>query len=230
MLQKVVGLVHKPKISGKLYLETVTLDTLGVSAKKALEKLDASLFFKESRAYLAGGSGLTLHLGHRYSYDLDFFTRKKFQEDAIIQLIDQCGHFKLESRYWRTILGIFEDVKFSLFFYKYPLIKPTIKILKSINLVSLEDIAAMKIAAISDRGTKRDFIDLYFLLAHFSLEKILKLYDQKYQNLAANRVHILKSLVYFADAERESMPEMIKDINWQDLKTLIMEKVKGLAP
>lgn len=208
----------------------MTLNTLGELTRRALEKLDSSLFFKESGAYLAGGSGLTLHLGHRHSYDLDFFTRKKFEEDSIIQLIDQCGQFKLERRHLRTILGIFEGVKFSLFYYKYPLLKPTIRILTNINLASLEDIAAMKIAAISDRGTKRDFIDLYFLLAHFSLGKILKLYDQKYQNLAANRIHILKSLVYFADAENDEMPGMIKNVDWQDLKMLIVEKVKVLIP
>lgn len=206
------------------------LATLGDLTRKALEKLDNSPFFKETGAYLAGGSGLAIHLGHRYSYDLDFFTRKKFQEDSIIQLIDQSGRFELERRHWRTILGTFEKVRFSLFYYKYPLLAPPKKILNNINLASLEDIAAMKIAAISDRGTKRDFIDLHFLLSHFSLKKILKFYDQKYKNLAANRIHILKSLVYFADAEKDTKPEMIQAADWEEIKNLIKEKVKNLRP
>lgn len=206
------------------------LTTLSDLTRKALEKLDNSPFFKETGAYLAGGSGLAIHLGHRYSYDLDFFTRKKFQEDSIIQLVDQTGQFKLERRHWRTILGTFESVKFSLFFYKYPLLLPPKKILKNINLASLEDIAAMKIAAISDRGTKRDFIDLYFLLSHFSLKKILNFYDRKYQNLAANRIHILKSLVYFVDAEKDTKPEMIQAADWEEAKSLIKEQVIGLKP
>lgn len=208
----------------------MVLTTLGQSTRKALERLDNSSFFHETAAYLAGGSGLALHLEHRYSFDLDFFSKNKFQEDSIIQLLDEYGKFKLERRHWKTILGIFEDVKFSLFFYKHQLLMPFKKIGKNINLASLEDIAAMKIAAIADRGTKRDFIDLYFLLSRFQLKDILQYYDQKYQNLKANRIHILKSLIYFADAEEDVMPEMIKTVNWQDVKKSLTKSVKNLAP
>lgn len=207
----------------------MNLDILGDLTKKALVKLDDSPFFKESQAYLAGGTGLAIHLGHRYSFDLDFFARKKFEEDLIIDLLDQSGRFKLERRHWKTILGKFEDVKFSLFFLKYRLIAPSAIILRNINLASLEDIAAMKIAAISDRGTKRDFIDLFFLVKHFPLEKILKFYDQKYKNLAAQRTHILRSLVYFTDAEQDPMPEMIKTVDWEKVKEFFTKEVKEIA-
>jgi len=211
-------------------LKSTSLYTLGKTTRKALEKLDSSPFFNETAAYLAGGSGLAIHLGHRYSYDLDFFTRKDFHEDYILDLLDESGKFKLERRGWKTILGTFEDIKLSLFFYKYPLLLPPKKIFSNTNLASLKDIAAMKVAAISDRGTKRDFIDLYFLLSHFPLEKILKYYDQKYQNLGVNRIHILKSLVYFADAEKDTKPKMIQAANWEEVKNLIKEKVKSLRP
>ena len=200
-------------------------DSLKSQTKETLEKLDASSFFKETAAYLAGGTGLALHLGHRYSYDLDFFTQKDFGPETAIQFVSRLGQFKLEQTGWKSIIGIFEKTKFSFLYYQYPLIKPLDKILTSTSLASLEDIAAMKIAAISDRGKKRDFIDLFFLTKHFPLEKILKFYDQKYKNLATNRTHILRSLIYFADAEPDPIPEMIKTVDWQEVQEFFKKEI-----
>ena len=173
-------------------------NTLSKPTKRALEKLDSSVFFTETGAYLAGGTALALHLGHRYSEDLDFFTPKPFLPKTQIQFLSQIGEFKLNQTGWGTILGEFESTKFSLFHYQYKLIKKPQLILKSTNLASLADIAAMKIAAVADRGTKRDFIDLFFLTKIYSLERILAYYDQKYEKLQADKTHILRSLFYSA--------------------------------
>lgn len=167
--------------------------------------------------YLAGGTALALQLGHRISYDLDFFTSKRFGAENILKKISQIESYQHERISWGTILGKLGDVKFSLFFYDYPLLKETIKF-KGINLASIEDIAAMKVAAISERGTKRDFVDLYFILQKAELSEILNLYEEKYKNLSSNLMHIRKSLVYFADAEEEEMPKMIKKISWNKIK------------
>lgn len=167
--------------------------------------------------YLAGGTALALQLGHRISYDLDFFTSKRFMAENILKKISQIESYQHERISWGTILGKLGDVKFSLFFYDYPLLKETIKF-KGINLASIEDIAAMKVAAISERGTKRDFVDLYFILQKAELSEILNLYEEKYKNLSSNLMHIRKSLVYFADAEEEEMPKMIKKISWNKIK------------
>lgn len=205
------------------------LEALDPKTKNALEKLDLSPFGKETAAYLAGGTATAIHFGHRHSYDLDFFTQKTFEEKTILQLLDSIGDFKLEETGWKTIIGALAGIKFSLFYYKYLLINPAKKLLNNLHLASLEDLAAMKIAAIADRGTKRDFIDLYFLSRFYPLVKFLEFYDQKYQNLATNKPHILRSLVYFADAEADPMPEMIKPVGWEEVKKFFEEEVKKLA-
>ena len=97
------------------------------------------------------------------------------------------------------------------------------------QIADLADIAAMKIDAISDRGRKRDFIDLYFIAKKYSLEKILTFYDQKYKLLKTNRIHIIKSLAYFSDAQNDPMPQMIEKINWQEVKTFFEKEVKKIA-
>ena len=205
------------------------LNSLSNPTKKALEKLDSSVFFSQTHAYLAGGTALALHLGHRYSEDLDFFTRKKFIAQDILQLIAEIGRFQTNRVGWQTILGKFEDVKLSLFYYKYPLLAKEKIVYKNAKLASLEDIAAMKIAAIADRGTKRDFIDLFFLTKSLSLKEMLKFYNRKYKNLASRQTYILKSLFYFVDAEKDPMPEMIEKINWQEVKTFFEKEVKKIA-
>lgn len=208
---------------------TVNLNAISKSTKRALEKLNSSPFFAETSAYLAGGTALALHLGHRYSEDLDFFTPKAFLTKSQIQLLSQIGDFKLNQTGWGTILGEFESTKFSLFYYQYKLIGKPELILKNTNLASLADIAAMKIAAIADRGTKRDFIDLFFLTKIFSLEKILAYYDQKYEKLQANKTHILRSLFYFTEAENEAPPRMIQSVDWQELKKFFEKEVKKIS-
>ena len=155
------------------------------TTRKSLERISQLAIFKQ--AYLAGGTALALQLGHRYSHDLDFFTPEKFDERiAIQQLAEALPDFTLERQDWRTVLGRIGDIRFSLFFYQYPLLFPKKK-LYGINLANPKDIAAMKIAAIADRGAKRDFIDLYILIKgrHVpSLKDVLEMYDRKFGKLA----------------------------------------------
>jgi predicted nucleotidyltransferase component of viral defense system len=181
------------------------------------------------KAYLAGGTALALQLGHRISYDLDFFTKEEFNEQMLLPESKKISDFQLEKIAWRTILGKFEDVKFSIFYYKYPILYP-IKKFGMINITDVLDIAAMKIAAVASRGTKRDFIDLYFICKETaSLKEAINLYDRKYQNLAATKVHIIKSLVYFDDANPEEMPEMLKKVTWEEVKKYFENEVKKLV-
>lgn len=103
------------------------------------------------------------------------------------------------------------------------------QILKGAYLASLEDIAAMKIAAICDRGSKRDFIDLYFLVKKFSLKQIFKFYDQKYAKFLDNRIHILKSISYFADADTQKDPKMLISVSWEEVKQFFQNQAILLA-
>jgi hypothetical protein len=99
-----------------------------------------------------------------------------------------------------------------------------------IHVVDVRDIAAMKLAAIASRGTKRDFVDIYFIgKGGLSLKEFFQFYDQKYKNLATTRMHLLKSLLYFDDAEPEEMPKMLKKITWQEIKEYFVHQVKKMV-
>ena len=181
------------------------------------------------KAYLAGGTALALQLGHRISYDLDFFTKEEFDENALLPKIKEISFFQLEKIAWRTILGKFGSIRFSIFYYKYPLLYPPKKY-GMISIVDVRDIAAMKIAAIASRGSKRDFVDLYFICKEAApLERIIQFYDRKYKNLATTTMHIMKSLIYFNDAEADEMPQMLKDVRWEKIKRYFEKEVKKIA-
>ncbi len=180
------------------------------------------------KSYLAGGTALALHLGHRYSFDLDFFTREVFDEKTLAGELKMLPEFKEDGTAWRTVWGKVSKTKFSLFYYQYPLIKKTINF-EGIQVIQKEDIAAMKIHALEDRGTKRDFFDLYFLAKEFSLEKMLKFYDQKYGNLKEHIYIIIRSLNYFADAERDKDPKMLVPVSWEEVKKFFQNQTLSLA-
>lgn len=203
---------------------------LSKEAKESLALLGESKILEE--AYLAGGTALCLQFGHRFSYDFDFFTRKEFDAKILVQRIKKLlPDFKLERTAWGTILGYLGKTRFSLFFYDYPFLFKPYKFLK-INISNVKDIAPMKITAISDRGTRRDFIDLFFIVKTkktLTLEETLKLYEKKFKVLKENKVHILKSLSYFEDAEKDEMPKMIERVKWSEVKKFFKEETKRIS-
>jgi len=203
---------------------------LSKEAKEPLVILGRSGLLEE--AYLAGGTALCLQFGHRFSYDFDFFTPKEFDAKILVQRVKKLlPDFQLERTAWRTILGYIGKTRFSLFFYDYPLLFKPHNFLK-INIADVKDIAPMKVAAISDRGTKRDFIDLFFIVKikkFLTLEEILKLYDKKFKVLKQNKFHILKSLSYFEDADKDEMPRMIENVDWQEVKNFFKEETKRIS-
>ena len=202
-------------------------ETLIKGAKENLALLGHSEFLKD--AYLAGGTAVALQLGHRISVDFDFFTSKEFLPNSIAAELSNVGSFVVEQADRGTILGEFEGIKFSLFMYQYPLIFFPLEYL-SVKVADIRDIAAMKIDAIATRGAKRDFIDLFFVCkSGYRLSELLNFYNEKYGMLASNLLHIQKSLVFFNDAETDEMPRMLKDIEWEELKTFFEDEVKKLA-
>lgn len=203
---------------------------LSKNAKESLVIIGKSRILEN--AYLAGGTALALQIGHRYSKDFDFFTREEFSENVFAQRIKKLiPSFKLEKKEQGTIIGNIKDFRFSLFFYDYPLISKLYKF-SDVKIADVKDIAPMKIAAISSRGTKRDFVDLYFIIEKekiFTLEEVLRLYDEKFKALKENKIHILKSLVYFEDADNEKTPKMIKDVVWKNVKKFFREELKIIS-
>lgn len=179
-------------------------------------------------AYLAGGTALALQIGHRVSVDLDFFTLNEFDEKKLSSEFSNLKYFKEDGTSWRTVWGKIGETKFSLFYYKYKLLDKTSEF-EAIQLASLKDIAAMKIHAIESRGTKRDFVDLYFLSKTFSLDDMLNFYNQKYLDLDEKMYHIIRSLDYFNDAEIDPMPNMLIETSWTQVKKYFQDESKRLA-
>jgi predicted nucleotidyltransferase component of viral defense system len=181
------------------------------------------------KAYLVGGTALSLQIGHRISVDLDFFTSQEFSERELSVRLTTLPEFKSDGVTQGTIWGKIGQTKFSMFYYKYPLLEQTV-LFGGIQLASLADIAAMKIHAIEDRGTRRDFVDVYFLSKKYTLEEMLNFYQKKYAVLEDHLYSILRSLDYFEDAEREQqMPQMLVDVNWEKVKEYFEKETRRLT-
>lgn len=189
------------------------LETLG--KEKAVEQF-----------YLAGGTALALQLGHRLSYDLDFFTEQDFSEKALIDVLGRLGELTVDHQAEDTMLGTLNGARISFFWYRHPLLFPPISFL-NVRLADVRDIGAMKLDAIQSRGKKRDFIDLWAIMQHGStLESLLNFFEKKYAGVSYNMQHIMKSLIYFADAEQDEMPRMFVEIAWKDVKRYIESEVR----
>jgi predicted nucleotidyltransferase component of viral defense system len=176
--------------------------------------------------YLAGGTALALQFGHRKSIDLDWFSPKPFSTKKIKESLKKIGELEVDSEQKDTLNCRLNGVKLSFFEYPYKVLFPFIEY-SGINVANFKDIACMKLDAISSRGSKKDFIDLYFLLKEISLDEILNLFDQKYKEIKYNKMHLLKSLTYFEEAEEEPMPKMIKEVKWGNVKREIARRIKN---
>lgn len=186
-------------------------------------------FLKDHQFYLAGGTALALHLGHRTSWDFDFYTEKEFESKKLLEEIKKnFKNFKDIKFAKNTVILDINGIHASFFHYPYKLLKPFVSF-KTLSLVSVEDIAAMKLIAIVQRGTKRDFIDIYFLLLRHSLKDLIGWALKKYRGYS--QILILKALLYFEDAEKERYKRGIdifdKRVDWQVVKKGIFEKVKA---
>ncbi len=167
---------------------------------------------------LAGGTALALQIGHRTSTDLDFFGKSSINLDWLKTEIRAKYDFKIEVNSQNILIGFINGIKVDFVKYKYDLLEPII-IEDDIRLLSIVDIACMKLAAITGRGKKRDFYDLYFILKQCSLDELLEFYRIKYYDSSLQLV--LKSLTYFADAETDEDPNLFENLSWSDVKSYI---------
>lgn len=173
------------------------------------------------RFYLAGGTGLALQFGHRLSQDLDFFAEDHFSEDALLQRLQLLNGFALAAKAPYTIHSAIKGTKVSFLGYAYPVLFPANRF-QQVDVADPRDIACMKLSAIASRGTKRDFIDFYLCVQHYSFKEILHLFEHKYAQTNYSRIHILKSLTFFDDAERDPMPHMLLTLDWDLVKQFFL--------
>lgn len=198
-----------------LYLETVESSTL-----ELLKKLQRLPVLEQTR--LVGGTALALQLGHRKSIDLDFFGTVDCEAEYLRESIAGIASLTILRESPHIHIYIVDGIKVDIVNYKYPWLDDVV-LEQGLRLASVSDIAAMKITAIIGRGTKKDFIDIAFLLHHFSLEEILHFYAAKYNDSSVFMA--MKSLAYFDDAEADPMPDMFVNQSWQQVKAYILSKI-----
>jgi predicted nucleotidyltransferase component of viral defense system len=205
---------------------------------KAIPQHVASLISKlkklplPTNTYMAGGTAVTLYLGHRVSVDIDLFTMEHFYTRPIIDAIKETGSISVESvSDSDSFIVEVERVRLSLFFYPYPLLEPLyFDQINKISLASIIDIAAMKTVAIVQRGTAKDFVDLRAIIeaTGISLEKLIAITLSKYGTEGNYSYHIKRGLVFFDDAEKGLKDiVMLKDLSFQSpISQLEWEEVK----
>jgi len=208
------------------YILVLTMFTsiLPRNTEKVLKDLSNLDFIKEF--YLAGGTALAMQVGHRESYDLDFFNRNEFQSEQIQSELEKIGKIESAEISPGTLNCFLEGVKLQFLHYPYPILEPLIE-WKGINISSKLDLACTKLITISARGSKKDFIDVYFLLKEYGLPFLFRKLKEKYPKTNYNEAHILKSLVYFHDADTQPTPRMHQKIDWQETKKEIINTVKN---
>ena len=168
--------------------------------------------------YLAGGTGLALQLGHRRSEDFDFFSVDAFDVQEISQQIQPDKIFLIRQGTLHCLKG---GIKLSFLFYEIDLQHGT-HLWNSIRVAAWEDIVVEKIKTISQRGAKKDFYDLYaaiFLKSNIS--EICFFFLKRFMGTGINLYHVLKSIVFFEDAEKDPAPELLlkgKEWEWDYVK------------
>ncbi len=178
---------------------------------------------------LAGGTGLALQLGHRVSEDFDFFRTGAFSPGLLYEVLRRAGTVETLQEDDRTLTAIVSTVKLSFFSLRDRFLFPGSRYL-FFELAEQRDIALMKLAAISGRGSRKDFIDLFTILRGGpSLRQCFQWLPEKYGEGRYNAYHILKSLTYFEDAEREPMPRMLEPFRWDECKAFFVREAHALV-
>lgn len=180
--------------------------------------------------FLAGGTGLALQLGHRVSEDLDLFSTEPFDTDDLLHQMSAAGKVIVLDRGRDTLHTMVGSVRVSYLASQAPFLFPGIPY-RGLTLADPRDIAVMKLVAVGGRGSRKDFVDLYFYLqSGGDFAQALRWLEKRFVEIDYNSYHILKSLTWFTDAEAEPMPRMIKDVPWSRIKNAITTEARRLSP
>lgn len=173
---------------------------------------------------LAGGTALALQIGHRKSVDLDLFGSVDFETLDWQEVFADFDSVIPIKRSKNINVFAINSIKVDFVNYNYPWLN-NILLEKNIRMASLSDIAAMKLAAITGRGSKKDFVDIYFLLERFTLDQLLEFYQEKYRD--GSSFLVLKSLSWFEDADKDTDLNMIADVSWEFIKQEISKQLQN---
>jgi hypothetical protein len=179
--------------------------------------------------YLAGGTGLALHLGHRRSEDFDFFRAQPLVPQDLLTVLREAGDLVVLQEATGTLTVRIHGVATSFFRYDYPLLRPLRESPWALPIADPDDIAAMKLAAVAGRGARKDFVDLYVYAREVTpLREALAWFRDKYRGVTVDPYHLLRSLTYFDDAEAEAMPHLLIELTWDEVKAFFRAEAARL--
>jgi hypothetical protein len=172
-----------------------------------------------ARFYLAGGTALALQLGHRQSYDLDFFSPMEDIPTIRVPLMQALKQFDplLADAAWGNLVFLAHGVRIGFYGYGYPMVGDFITA-EGTRLASLEDIGLMKLDALLARASRKDFHDLYVICKHIPLQRLLDYAPQKYPHIRDFEAQVVRRLVYFERAEQEEPVPLLKPVSWDVVK------------
>jgi hypothetical protein len=180
--------------------------------------------------YLAGGTALALQIGHRHSFDLDFFSQTEDIPTIRTRLEETLAPFQatLADSSWGNLVYLVKSVRVGFYGYSYDLMQPLIE-KEGLRLASLEDIALMKLDALLSRAARKDFYDLYFICQKIPLRGLLDLAPQKYPSVRDFEVQVIKRLVFFENAENQVDPPLLRPVTWQTVKDYFRLQAKEIG-
>lgn len=187
---------------------------ISAAHRAVLERLAPLL---DATFYLVGGVGVAAHFSHRTSRDLDLFTTGD-PTTLHSALASQPG-VTIEERSKDTLHLRVDGIPVSLISYRYPLLEPATQTSGlPVRVAAPADLACMKLSAIAGRGAARDFWDLHAIIERTgrSLDDYLRAFQQKYP--VEDIGHVIRSLVYFGDAEAAPLPQGLSPTSWAAIK------------
>lgn len=210
--------------SSNLHPEAVTSDMVEIVQ-------DVGPLLDEYGFHLAGGTALALYFGHRRSVDLDWFCNDAVEPLDLAQALRTVSREAVEvEQIARGTLHVqVKGVRLSFLEYRYPLLaSPHPWDNLGCSLLAVDDIGPMKLSAIAQRGSRKDFVDLFALLrGGYDLRQLVELYRKKFD--LNDTAHLLYALVYYDDAEKEPMPEMLWDADWRHIKAELQTVLQNLT-
>ena len=202
--------------------------------REVLTKAAAPLFASLSRFsgfYLAGGTALALQIGHRVSVDFDLFSddeidrtllqhvRRVFPEADISPLVNNADELTL----------LVNGVKITFLTYPFPAREP-LMVYDDVRLLSVSEIAATKAYTIGRRGSYKDYIDLYFVIAenHATLPAIIQDAEAKFGDDFNARL-FLEQLVYVDDLEDTEIEFLKPLVTPRELIAFFEDRIRECA-
>lgn len=198
------------------------LNTISPGLKKIIDQVFASNYFSEFR--LCGGTGLSLQTGHRISVDADFVTENPIENDLVTSQILKT--FKNATDIHRGELGVFfriDSIKVDFLSWNLPFIRHAV-LDNGWRLLHKEEIIAMKLFAILQRGEKKDYMDIASLLKDYSLSQMLSFYRERHK--ASDDAVVLRFLASYSDIEFQPLPEMLNGLSWEEAKSALARAIK----